>query len=48
MQIGDSEFVPWDGYHTEFWCDVELLAVIKAYSPDYKYLGYFTNDGIPF
>ena len=48
IQIGNSEFMDWEGYHSEAWCDTEYLSVVKVYDNDMQYTAYFTNDGIPF
>ena len=37
-----------EGYQTEFYCNVESACVVKQYSPDYAYIGYYIADEIPF
>ena len=37
-----------EGYQTEFYCRIEYSCVVKLYSPDYKYIGYYIADEIPF
>ena len=38
----------WDGFQTELWCDVETCGVVKMYTMDYVYIGYYVQREIPF
>lgn len=36
------------GVQTEFWCDNEREHIVKQYSHEFKYIGYYRADEIPF
>lgn len=37
-----------EGFQSEFYCYEESACVVKQYSPDMKYIGYYIADEIPF
>lgn len=38
----------WEGWKTDVWCEIEVVGVVKMYSPNYRYIGYFIAREIPF